>query len=360
MAKKIFNPLANMDNIENYLCKINIPEGISGNSSTEITTIIILDVSGSMCDSIRKITNLFLPELFTKLNYKDNQQITFITFSNDSEIISYDFSKIKKGIDIEANGGTYMQYALKNLKNFLEKYNTNKNVRILAISDGELFDQEETVKYSNEIVNVIKQNNLLVNSQAIRFFTSSCQPDTRGLSSCLQFSNVTTPTLIDIKGYDYKYENYENIFNSDGFESRILLKCDEKDSIKVEPWDNYTYEINIRKGLNTFWLKKEIGDKILKGDILLKIDDLKNDKKISLKANLKGNITLNNFQNIISEKIDFYMKKLKVLKVLNSQDSLGEMDKIIDFFQNFENKLIAKEEIKKLDNSLNSRFKGLG
>ena len=65
---------------------------------------------------------------------------------------------------------------------------------------------------------------------------------------------------------------------------------------------------------------------------------------------------MNNFQNIISEKIDFYMKKLKVLKVLNSQNSLEEMDKIIDFFQNFENKLIAKEEIKKLDNSLNSRL----
>lgn len=82
-------------------------------------------------------------------------------------------------------------------------------------------------------------------------------------------------------------------------------------------------------------VKKEIGDKILKGDILLKIDDIKNGKKISLKANLKGNITLNNFQNIISEKIDFYMKKLKVLKVLNSQDSLEEMDKIIDFFPKF-------------------------
>ena len=344
------------DNIENYLCKINIPEGISGNSPTEITTIIILDVSGSMYDSIDKITNLFLPELFTKLNYKDNQQITFITFSNDSEIITYDFSEIKKGLYIEANGATYMQPALENLKNFLEKYNINKNIRILTISDGELFDQEETVNYSNQVVNSIKKNNLLVNSQAIRFFTSSSQPDTRGLSSCLQFSNITTPTLIDIKAYNYKYENYENIFNSDGFESKILLKSDEKESLKVEPWDNYTNEIYIRKGLNTFWLKKEIGDKILKGDILLKIDDIKNGKKISLKANLKGNITLNNFQNIISEKIDFYMKKLKVLKVLNSQDSLEEMDKIIDFFQNFENKLIAKEEIKKLDNSLNSRL----
>ena len=146
------------DNIENYLCKINIPEGISGNSPTEITTIIILDVSGSMYSSIDKITNLFLPELFTKLNYKDNQQITFITFSNDSEIITYDFSKIKKGIYIKANGATYMQPALENLKNFLEKYNINKNIRILTISDGELFDQEETVNYSNQVVNSIKKN----------------------------------------------------------------------------------------------------------------------------------------------------------------------------------------------------------
>ena len=193
------------DNGENYLCKINIPEGISGNcnSQTELSTIIILDCSGSMYKSIYKITKLFLPELFTKLNYKDNQQITLITFSNDSEITTYEFSTIRNGIKIVAEGATYMQPALENLKNYLEKYNMNKNIRILTISDGELFDQESTVKYSNEVVNVIKKNNLLVNSQAIRFFTSSSQPDTRGLSSCLQFSNTTNPTLIDIEANNF-------------------------------------------------------------------------------------------------------------------------------------------------------------
>ena len=87
------------DNKENYLCKINIPEGIKGNSPTEITTIIILDISGSMYDSIHKITHLFLPELFTKLNYQDNMKITFITFSNYSDIVTYDFSQVKNGIN---------------------------------------------------------------------------------------------------------------------------------------------------------------------------------------------------------------------------------------------------------------------
>jgi hypothetical protein len=308
-----------------------------------------------MYGSIDKITKLFLPELFTKLNYLDNQPITLITFSNTSEIVTYDFSEVKKGLYIDPNGGTYMTPALENLKNFLENFNINKNIRILTISDGELFDQENTVKYSNEVVKVIKQKDLLVNSQAIRFFTSSSQPDTRGLSSCLQFSNVSNPILIDIKAEDYNYENYDEMFKSDGFENNVALISDN-DSIKVEPWENFSNKIIIRKGENIFWLKKEDGDKLLKGDNLLKISDLKDGQKVSLKINLKDKISYNNYQNIISDKINFYMKKLKILKILGSQKSLEEMDKIINFFEDFENKLVVKEEIQKLDNSLNSRL----
>jgi hypothetical protein len=343
------------NNNENYLCKINLPENITGTSSSDFTTIVILDNSGSMYGSIDKITKLFLPELFTKLNYMDNQPITLITFSNTSEIVTYDFSEVKKGLYIDPNGGTYMTPALENLKNFLENFNINKNIRILTISDGELFDQENTVKYSNEVVKVIKQKDLLVNSQAIRFFTSSSQPDTRGLSSCLQFSNVSNPILIDIKAEDYNYENYDEMFKSDGFENNVALISDN-DSIKVEPWENFSNKIIIRKGENIFWLKKEDGDKLLKGDNLLKIADLKDGQKVSLKINLKDKISYNNYQNIISDKINFYMKKLKILKILGSQKSLEEMDKIINFFEDFENKLVVKEEIQKLDNSLNSRL----
>ena len=343
------------NNNENYLCKINLPDNITGTSSSDFTTIVILDNSGSMYGSIDKITNSFLPELFTKLNYQDNQPITLITFSNTSEIVTYDFAEVKKGLNIDPNGGTYMRPALENLKNFLENFNTNKNIRIITISDGELFDQENTVKYSNEVVNVIKQKDLLVNSQAIRFFTSSSQPDTRGLSSCLQFSNVSNPKLIDIKAENYNFENYDELFKSDGFENNVVLISDNN-SIKVEPWENFSNKINIRKGENIFWLKKEDGDQLLKGDNLLKISDLKDGQKVSLKINLKDKISYNNYQNIISDKINFYMKKLKILKILGSQKSIEEMDKIINFFEDFENKLVIKDEIQKLDNSLNSRL----
>ncbi|OUM61119.1 hypothetical protein PIROE2DRAFT_62707 [Piromyces sp. E2] len=215
--------------------------------------------------------------------------------------------------------------------------------------------KKKTVKFSNEIVDIIQKKKLLVNSQAVRFFTSNRQPDTRGLSSCLQFSNVSDPKLIDIFANEYQYNEYEELFKSDGFENEIILSC-ESDSIKIEPWDNYGKEINIRKGENVFWLKKEIGDKLLKGDNLLKIKELKDGKNISVNASLKENISLNNYQNIISEKINYYMKKLKVLRILGSEKSLEEMDKIIKFFDDFENKLVLKENIQNLDNSLNSRM----
>jgi len=342
---------------ENYLCKINISDNLSGSSTPDITTIVILDQSGSMSSSMKIITQAFLPQLFTKLNYKDNQPITLITFNDSSEIITHDFSEIKKGIDIVPSGCTYMQKALINLKFFLENVNLNKNIRILTISDGELHDQGLTVNYSNTIVDIIQEKKLLVNSQAIRFFTSSCQPDTRGLSSCLQFSNVSNPKLIDIYARDYEYNAYEDLFKNDGFEQDIILKC-ENDSVRMEPWDNYGKEINLRKGENVFWLKKEIGDQLLKGDNhLLKLDGLNDgNEHLSLKASLKESISLNNYQSIISDKIDFYMKKLKVLKILGSQKSLEEMDKIIKFFNDFENKLILQEGISTLDNSLNSRL----
>ena len=339
---------------EAYLCKIDIPESVVG-LDNGISTIVILDKSGSMYGSMEKITQSLLPELFTNLKYKDNQLITIISFSTKSQIQTYEFSEIKEGIEIDASGHTEMCPALKLLEDFLEK-DTNKNVRILSISDGELDDQEETVKYSNEILDYIKQHKLLVNSQAIRFFTSTFQPDTRGLSACLQFSNVSNPKLIDIQADTYKYDKYEDLFQNDSFDSRTVLEC-ESESIKIEPWENYAKEISLKKGENIFWMKKKIGDKLLEGeDDLINIAGINKNKEINFNIELKEQISFNNFKNIISGKVNFYMQKLKVFKVLGSDNSLKQMDTIIEFFEKFENQLLVHEEVKKLDNSLKSRL----
>jgi hypothetical protein len=288
-------------NINNYIAKIDLKSDIFKDSDERIedfSTIIILDKSGSMSNSIDKITKIFLPEFFQKLNYKNDQNITLITFGNqnESELQTYTFSEIEKGINIYANGATYMKNALKLLKDYLENINLNKNIRILTISDGELHDQEETINFSQEIVNLIKLKNLNVNSQAIRFFTSSMEPDTRGLSSCLQFSNVTTPKLIDISTYDYQFLNYDELFKNDGFNNRIIIECNEI-CLQNEPWEDMKNNLDLFLGNNIFWVSKNFGDKLLNNEEKFKIKDKEDEYEI--KIILKEDISINNYKDII-------------------------------------------------------------
>ena len=56
--------------------------------------------------------------------------------------------------------------------------------RILVLSDGELCDQVETINAVSKLKDYLK--NKKINSQAVRLFTSSTQPDTRGMASIIQ------------------------------------------------------------------------------------------------------------------------------------------------------------------------------
>jgi hypothetical protein len=77
-----------------------------------------------------------------------------------------------------------------------------KPVRILTISDGEVSDRKETEREVSKLVDLLKIKNLTINSQAVRLFTSSTQPDTAALCSLLQLNNATTSQLIDISGFE--------------------------------------------------------------------------------------------------------------------------------------------------------------
>jgi len=179
------------------------------------------------------------------------------------------------------------------------------------------------------------------------------EPDTRGLSSCLQFSNVTSPKLIDIYANNYQFLNYDEIFKSDGFINRIIIESNEN-SLQSEPWEEMKNNLDLFLGTNTFWVSKNFGEKLLNNQEKLKIKDKEDEYEINII--LKEDISINNYKDIISNKIEFYFKKLKVLKILNSQKSLEEMDKIIQYFSNFQNQLFCKQEVNILDNSLNSRL----
>ena len=199
------NPLIQLELhkcFDNYLGKISIPDNTTKGSSSKTPSfstsnvpgfIIILDISGSMGQEVPRMVNKIIPTVLNDINgTKASNAATLITFSskNDVNVYTGDSSYISK-LNLYANGCTYMSSAIDKLSDMIIN-NTinNKIVRLLSISDGELHDQDDTMKSAEKLKKLLESKNCVVNSQAIRLKTGYCEPDTRGLSSMVQLSTI--------------------------------------------------------------------------------------------------------------------------------------------------------------------------
>ena len=340
----------------NYFGKINIPESTKSSNgkkksfSNEPKFIIILDVSGSMGIQVPRMVNKIIPNVIKKI-YGDSYsyEITLITFSNKDDVNVYkgNASYLSGLKTVVANGCTYMSYAIDKLYEMISiKSLDNKIIRLLSISDGQLFDQEKTMQSAEKLKKLLQSENKVVNSQAIRLITGSSEPDTRGLSSMIQLSNIGKQMLIDIncsKSNTEIIENIQNLFMDDGLGGTMEIKSDEN-LFQKEPWLPKMNKIYLFSGINSFWVNtsnlpqneicKEIEKKI-------KIYDSNGYEK-ELKCIFKDELSEINYQELIKDKIDFYFKQLKVLKIVNTEESLEKMDKIISFFNDLEESIFAK------------------
>ena len=354
------NPLIQLELhkcFDNYLGKISIPDNTTKGSSSKTPSfstsnvpgfIIILDISGSMGQEVPRMVNKIIPTVLNDINgTKASNTATLITFSskNDVNVYTGDSSYISK-LNLYANGCTYMSSAIDKLSDMIIN-NTinNKIVRLLSISDGELHDQDDTMKSAEKLKKLLESKNCVVNSQAIRLKTGYCEPDTRGLSSMVQLSTIGKQMLIDINCSESDLnitEKIDNLFINDGLGNSFELKSEEN-IFQEDPWLPKTNKIYLFPGINSFWIDINLlSDKIC-DEIANKVKIYDSDGKIQdIKCILKDELSDQNYQELIKDKIDFYFKQLKVLKVVNTQESLEKMDKIISFFNNLEEGIFAR------------------
>ena len=354
------NPLIQLELhkcFDNYLGKISIPDSTTKGSSSKTPSfstsnvpgfIIILDISGSMGQEVPRMVNKIIPTVLNDINgAKASNTATLITFSskNDVNVYTGDSSYISK-LNLYANGCTYMSSAIDKLSDMIIN-NTinNKIVRLLSISDGELHDQDDTMKSAEKLKKLLESKNCVVNSQAIRLKTGYCEPDTRGLSSMVQLSTIGKQMLIDINCSESDInitEKIDNLFINDGLGNSFELKSEEN-IFQEDPWLPKTNKIYLFPGINSFWIDINLlSDKIC-DEIANKVKIYDSDGKIQdIKCILKDELSDQNYQELIKDKIDFYFKQLKVLKVVNTQESLEKMDKIISFFNNLEEGIFAR------------------
>lgn len=288
--------------------------------STNYETIIILDRSGSMDWQVQRLVKRIFPMLFNILSYKPESLIHLIAFDDQVEFYKITMNQLQQ-LSISARGGTYMTPAVRKCHEFFQILDSKNPVRLLTISDGIVADQIETAAAAAFMNNCLKTSGkkFLINSKAVRLFTSSSNPDTTAISSLLQINNGPSKSLIDVSSNesdDSIARKIADLFIKDNFDK--LRKITASSPIfKQFPWeDQTTSQLPFLPGENVFWMTGLPSDGIEAGGSQFKFE-----KKPPLNADQFEKLTKPKFESII--------EKIKVSKIIDSTES----EKISRYFE---------------------------
>ena len=327
--------------------KSNSGKGSSLSSNCEF--IFVMDISGSMGGYVNEILTKVFPKVYDKLNFPENKIIHLLTFESSVQYYTYNKNDFKNST-IQDCGCTYMSEIPNKLENILNKYNSDKSICLLTLSDGEIHDQDKT---QNNAANLVKKLNgrfTNLNSQAIRFMSSDyAQPDTRALCSLLQLnSNLQNNSniLLTFNPVDKNNNNYSMSDNkceelateisklfqiSEG--SGWILKSNGNKKFKVEPYGQELSFLELPKGKTSLFIDSVCSSDI-SNDFSLSTGD--NSEKASLYS--KGEVTQSNLYQVYQDSIEKLMKKVIINKGIKTSDSKNNNDKIINFINILENK----------------------
>ena len=303
-------------------------------SKSKVSSIVILDRSGSMGNSVPRIVNKILPQIFRILNYPEDEVITLITFDSSANKYQLPVKQMEK-FAIKCQGQTMMAPGITALTDVIrqELPKNCRALRLLTISDGEVQDPDQVQKQASKLASLIKDE-FVINSQAVRLFTSSAQPDTRAVSSLLQLNNATQVHLLDLQTSLSDGEisaTVASLFSKDSLNRHAILQGKEA-IFKTSPWQtNQCDSISLFPGENLFWLSQVPTGPLRVGQAEVRI-------------RMQADLTLDTYEKLLKTKIDNYMNQLKVLKVVNTAESQNEITQMLGYFQNIETSLLTNDE----------------
>lgn len=288
----------NIDNIAEY----------ASQSQKMMETVIILDRSGSMGNSVQRITNQVLPIFFSQLNYRPHDIIHLITFDSYCELLTQRVSDFAK-LPLKCRGSTNMTLAVHKFKDLFSTFDLNTPVRVLTISDGVVDNPSGTKQAGDDLAKFLSKFQVPINSQALRLFTSENQPDTTALCSILQINNTISTRLLDASAYSEPEDIASllvELFNSDGF----LNGCSISAEIPVFlylPWDTKGLtNVIVRSGENVFWMKNQIPK------------DVRIEGK-PVEVSIKPTLSHAKFYALLHHKIALIVDNMKILRILGTE-----------------------------------------
>jgi len=329
------------DGMNDYIIEMNLTKFDKKKAIKKAEFIMILDISGSMRGHVHKLISDIIPKGLNMLNYNDHDKIYLITFESNVNSYEKKIKELKNDSKLEGTGGTYMAGVYQKVSSILKNNKLQKNYRILVLSDGEISDQEETVNQAEELKKFIDSKKYSLSIGSIRYNTGFGQPDTRAISSVLMLNtdNTKTKVLTEVSSNDPNEKisrKIYDLFKDDYFESDFAIQSN-KIKFRVEPWKKGSNCIKLKEGNNIIFADgnpslEEVG--IFEGGRLkYKKDDFKNGYKINY----------SNYNTILGAKINMTARKVRINKTSGSKAALEENKKIINYFENFEKKLIGNK-----------------
>jgi hypothetical protein len=309
-------------------------------SPTKPQFIVVLDRSGSMRDSVRRIVTEILPIMFNHLSYDMTDKIHLLTFSDDDEYHLLPIDQLTSMTTFD-QGGTCMFPAVRRLTEIFQQLQeqATDTLRILAISDGLISDQDKTEEAAGELARLASGSAIAVNSQAVRWEQPSA--DTRALCSLLQLNNVNQAQMVDTKlasGNGEIGDTWARLFMDDGLAGGSMMSSNMKVFLR-HPWDEQASEkIRLQRGANTVWMTQVPSD--------VKV----NDAPVSVGDG--GQLDYRRLYELMREKYDYVVNQMKVHKVVSTKESVFVMQRIVTYFRRVEVEVPAPAGAKKFSKLL--------
>lgn len=288
--------------------------------------MVLIDRSGSMGSSFERLFNRILPAVVRKLKIPKDERITIVAFDHTIRTHILTCSEMQS-LRVYSGGRTYMAPGVRAIADAILAQ-PERPIRLLVLTDGALNDQDETCVEASRLAGELR-GKFRINSQAFRFYTSSSEPDTRGVCACLALNTVSESQLIDLSAAQSESVLVDSIFDAfdgDGLDMTAEIEADDA-ILTANPWDAQPQKtLALKPGLNYVWFKKAPRDLKIKGTSVAVDFELSN-----------AAVSLEDISGTLKPLMDSYVTRLKVLKVVNTPATITEMKSILEYFERFEN-----------------------
>jgi hypothetical protein len=286
--------------------------------------VVILDVSGSMDNCVARLSENILPDLFSALGYTESDQVVWITFTTESKMTIMSLQELRRW-KVPYQGGTNMAGALPLLASALQE-SQEPSFRILTISDGDISDQTKTQTEAAAVAELVKGMNITIEAHAVRFMTMyGGNPDTRALSSVLQLNTNGNVELAAVQYTMTDEEIVESLLKIFVEHDAAAISVNVKGAnVKRNPWETMERtSLRVGQGTNFFWF-----DKVPEH---IEVNGTPVQFSVSSEALLPDR-----YLGLVQKPLNAYIQRAKILKVINTTESLREIRQMMHYFESLE------------------------